>query len=866
MVWRLSLPTARDCVQSRKERNLLLLGAGAVLVGTAAAWAYRKVTPQLSVAPGWPGKTPHWTSSAKQGVGTAATPKSNLWFTLHHGIVTEVFWPRVDQPAIAQMGLIVTASDGYYSEEKNDCEHAVEYVAEGVPLYRLTNTSRDGRYRIEKRIFSDPAGPVLLQRTRFVPLTGTLADYRLHVLLDPHLGNRGWRNQAWVENDRGLETLFAEEDGHALALSASLPWKKASAGFTGVSDGRRQLRRYGRLRQTYLSAPRGDVSLAGEIDLIASGGDFTLALGFGPAPEEAALQVRRVLLSDLTALEEQYVKQWVEWQAGLDRQATMPSPARDLYQTSAMVLAAHEDKRVPGAFVASLSIPWGEARGTSDFFGPVGYHVVWPRDLYMTAGGLLAAGDGPAARRALEYCQATQQVNGGWPQNQSVNGHAMWTGKQLGETSMPVLLFDLVNRAGLLEPDDRRRLWPMVRDAATHIVRDGPSAQQDRWENACGFTPFTLSNMIAALLVAAELADEQGERRAATFLRETADAWHDDIDHWTYVVDTPLARKVGVSGYYLRVAPPDRDGEPIKYLGRSELWYRPSRDQDRPPSEIVSVDALAYVRFGLRAPDDPRILDTIKVIDALLKTETPYGPCWHRYNRDGYGEQEDGTPFDDRRGVGRLWPLLTGERAHYELLAGRPDEARTLLAAMERFANDGQMLPEQIWDTDDIPERGLYFGRPSGSAMPLAWAHAEYIKLRRSLAEGRVFDLPPQTWQRYVIEGVESPYVIWRVNHRRQCMPPGKILRILVNRPAVVGFALPAGSMLTRLETRDSGLGVHYVDLPTADLPRGATVRFRFELARNRSTDQDRPLTGSGKVRVMARHEFETQMAHAVDL
>jgi glucoamylase len=747
----------RNALLSREREKSIAFGAGVTLLGSATLWAWRKLSPRLIVAPGWPGRTPHWTPSAKQGVGTSLDPQSNLWFTLYHGIVTEVFYPRADQPAVAQVGFVVTGPEGFYSEEKNDAEHDLEFVYEGVPLYRVTNICRKGQYRIEKLVFSHPKSPVLLQRIRFEPIQGQLCDYRLHVLINPHLGNEGWHNRGWVGKCQGRSLLFAEKNGAALCCDSSIFFRQASAGFTGRSDGRQQLRRHGRLTQTYRLAPRGDVSLIGEIDLDACGGEFVLALGFGRGENEAGHRVRQTLLSDVNGLEAQYVAQWLDWQKGLREFDVGAESERNVYRTSTMVLRAHEDKTIPGAFVASLSIPWGEARRTDDHFGPVGYHVVWPRDLYMIASGLLAAGDGAAARRALEYLQATQQPNGGWPQNQSVSGQAVWTAKQLGETSMAVLLVDLLNRADLLTADDRRRFWPMVRTAATHIARQGPSSQEDRWENARGFTPFTLSNTIAALLIAAELADEQSERAMAGFSRETADAWHANLDDWTYVVDTPLARRIGVPGYYLRVAPPDRHGEPVKYRGESELWYRPSRDQDRPPDEIVSVDALAYVRFGLRAADDPRIVNTVKVIDALLKTETPFGPCWHRYNRDGYGEQEDGSAFDGRRGIGRLWPFLTGERAHYELLAGRPDEARRLLDVMERFACEGKLLPEQVWDTADIPSRELRFGRPSGSAMPLAWAHAEYIKLRRSLAEGRVFDLPPQTWQRYAVREATSP-------------------------------------------------------------------------------------------------------------
>ena len=87
-------------------------------------------------------------------------------------------------------------------------------------------------------------------------------------------------------------------------------------------------------------------------------------------------------------------------------------------------------------------------------------------------------------------------------------------------------------------------------------------------------------------------------------------------------------------------------------------------EDTRSASHLVSPDALALVRFGLLGAEDPRIRDTAKVVDALLKVDTPAGPMWHRYNDDGYGEHEDGAPFDGT-GIGRVWPLLTGERAHF---------------------------------------------------------------------------------------------------------------------------------------------------------------------------------------------------------
>jgi glucoamylase len=282
-----------------------------------------------------------------------------------------------------------------------------------------------------------------------------------------------------------------------------------------------------------------------------------------------------------------------------------------------------------------------------------------------------------------------------------------------------------------------------------------------------------------------------------------------------------------VDGYYVRIAPPELADAQAPADGFVPIKNRPPEQALAPASHIVSPDALALVRFGLRAPDDPRIVDTVTVIDALLRVELPAGPAWRRYNEDGYGEHDDGSPFDGT-GTGRVWPLLTGERAHYELAAGRPGEAERLLEALEASANEGGMLPEQLWDGPDLPDRELFHGRPSGSAMPLVWAHAEHVKLRRSLHEGRPFDLPPQTVRRYLVERRGSPYASWRFNQKVGSIPPGKTLRLETLAPAVVRWSADGWHTVQDAATRPTGLGVHLADLPTAELPDGGSVLFTF--------------------------------------
>ena len=781
-------------------------------------------------APGHPGISARWTSSAKSGVGTSLASKSRVWFTLSHGILNEVYYPRIDQACIRDMELLVSDGKEFFSEEKRDTHFELDTLAEGVPAFRLTNTCKEGRFRIHKSVLTDPERDVLLQRIRFEPLQGSLSDYHLYILLAPHLGNHGAGNTAWVQDYKGLPVLNAQRDEMSLSLACSQPWLKRSVGFVGASDGWQDVSQHKQMLWEYDRAEDGNLALTAEIDLMACNGKFTLALGFGMTPAEASLRARSSLEDGFDVAQAAYINEWQDWQNSLTpppSDLTTPS----LYHTSAAVLRTHEAKRFPGGMIASLSIPWGFDKGDEDLGG---YHLVWPRDLAETAGGLLAIGAYGEVRRVIFYLQNTQEADGHWPQNMWMDGSPYWGGIQMDETAFPILLIDLACRKGALKEDEIARLWPMVRRAAGFLLANGPVTPQDRWEEDPGYSPFTLAVEIAALLAAADLADSQNDPPAAKLLRETADLWNAHIEAWTYVTGTDLAKQVGVEGYYVRIAPPEETESSSPASGFVPIKNRPPGESNAPAANIVSPDALALVRFGLRAADDPRILNTVKVIDTLLKTDMPPGPIWRRYNEDGYGEHEDGEPFDGN-GIGRCWPLLTGERAHYELVAGRSDSARGLLTALQAFANDDGLLPEQIWDGEDIPERELFFGRPSGSAMPLVWAHAEYLKLCRSLADGRVFDMPPQTVKRYSLAEKPSDYTIWAFNHKIRKIGHGNTLRLFLSAPARVRWSVDDWTTEKEHATHDSTLGVHVVDLPTRRLKAGRTIRFTiYWLAKDR--------------------------------
>jgi glucoamylase len=775
---------------------------------------------------GWPGIDARWTSSAKSGIGTSLKSTSKVWYSISHGILNEIYYPQVDQACTSELSLIVTDGKEFFSEEKTHTSHKVKYLAPGVPGYHLTNSCNVHSYRVEKEIISDPSRDTLLQRIHFFPSKKKQKDFKLFMLLAPHLGNHGTGNTAWVGNYKGHPMLFAQRGDVSLALACSIPWKKSSVGFVGTSDGRQDLIRHKQMAWEFERAENGNVALTGEFDLEASNGNgLIVALGFGRNPEEAGQRARASIFESFESAKIKFVNEWKGWQKKLfelndDKKRSVPK----YFNISAALLRVHESKRHPGGLIASLSIPWGFNKGDDDLGG---YHLVWPRDMVQIGGGLLALRAFEDARRVLNYLMVTQEEDGHWPQNMWLDGTPYWNGIQMDQTALPILLVDLVNREAHLSEQDKQHFWPMIRKASTYLVLNGPNTKQDRWEENAGYTTFTLAVEIAALLIAAEYADINNEPIVATFLRETADAWNSSIERWTYVKNTELAKKIKVDGYYLRIS--SKESVNLECSGADVITI-PNRERNENTcfaNEMISTDALALVRFGLRNPDDPRILNTIKVIDALLKMESPLGPVWYRYNGDGYGEHKDGSPFNGT-GRGRPWPLLTGERAHYEIAAGNYTYATFLLRTMENYANEFGMIPEQSWDSEDIPDLDLYFGKPTGSAMPLAWAHAEYIKLCRSLNERQIFDMPTQTRQRYLIENKDSNIMIWNFTSLFKMVPKGKILRLQCLTAATVRWTVDNWITTHDTITLNSGVGIHYADIPTMDFNHDQKLSYTF--------------------------------------
>jgi glucoamylase len=773
-----------------------------------------------SIAFGAPGIEPRWTSSAKEGLGTAYHTSCRVWFTLSHGIINEIYYPTVDQPNTRDFQFLITDGKTFCHEEKRDLVHKIEYPEKDCVYYQVTNSDPKGRYRLVKQIITDPHRSVVLVHTKLEILDQSLkGQLKIYALLAPHMDRQGRGNSGWCSEVSGLNLLWAERGGAHLVMGCDAGFSKSSVGYVGASDGWRDLTENFKMDWEFQEAENGNIALTGEVDLVDKN-EFTIGIAFGGSSQSTTANLLQSLSISFDEHLESYVRQWqrtvVNPKYAFDKHTTDDG---HLYRLSRCVLLVHEDKLFQGAIVASMSTPWGQIKGDNDLGG---YHLVWTRDLVQSATALLASGQTGTPLRALIWLASMQRPDGSFPQNSWINGEAYWSGLQLDEIAVPILLAWRLKREGVsLELFDP---CVMILRAAAFLISQGPITSQERWEESAGYSPSTLATVIAGLVCAAEFSKKKGDLKTADFILTYADWMVSHLEHWTVTTKGELV--AGIPRHYIRINPIDPK-QPDPHADPNQTQIQISNDGGlHPARNIVGGDFLHLVRLGIRSAKDPLVLDSLKVVDRVLKVDLPQGPGWHRYNHDGYGQQENGQPFDGR-GVGRVWPILTGERGHYELAAG--NDPKPHITAIEKFANEGGMLSEQLWDAEDIPDEEMIKGQPTGAAMPLCWSHAEYISLVRSAHDGVCFDRVEPAYQRYVVKPVKSRHEIWSTRHRIRIMPAGKILRLILTTPADVVWTADKWVTTNRNESRvEAELNLWFVDIDTADNSPGTVIEFTF--------------------------------------
>ena len=778
---------------------------------------------------GAPGLEPRWTSSRKDAVSTAYSAASRVWFTVSHGTLNEIYYPYIDRPQTRDMELLFTDGETFFHEEKRDFEYEFHYIDPESLAVRVRANDPNGRYTVTKEFITDPHHPVVLMNVKIEGDEEVIRRLKCYVLLAPHLEGGGAGNSARSIDVAGQRCLVAWKGKTALAMGVSCGgFSRSSCGYVGASDGYQDLSRDMKMDWQFGQAQDGNVAVTGEVD-VSKYRQFTVAIGFGTGRHAALSRMMQTLAAPYEQHRARFVAQWKRVGAP-PRLGEGAMDGGRLSRISENVILAHEDKSYAGAFIASASIPWGASKGDDDLGG---YHLVWTRDMVQSATALMACGRTETAVRALVYLACTQRSDGGFSQNFWIDGDPYWSGIQLDEVAFPIILAWRLWKLNALE---HFSVFAFVERAASFLVRYAPVTQQERWEENPGYSPSTLAAVISGLLCAADIARAHQSSELAGFLESYADWIEAHLDEWTITDDGVL--DPGVKRHYMRIRPP-AEGEPFHNPeakpGFVHIANRgPGEQYEFDAREIVDAGFLELVRYGIRRADDPLIVDSLKVVDKVLKIETPFGPCWRRYNHDGYGQRKDGGPYMGW-GQGRAWPLLGGERAHYELAAGK--DVRPLIQTYEAFSSVGGMLPEQVWDHEDLPSEGMYRGRSAGSAQPLVWAHAEYLKLLRSVVDGKVYDRISVVEERYARPVDQRSFVssieILQKTRPIDVIAAGHTLRVLDPDPFRVVWTADNWATTQTTNARSVGYPGSFADLETTLTQTGSLKLTLFWPDRN---------------------------------
>jgi glucoamylase len=729
----------------------------------------------VGVAPDGPGALSHFALARKDCLGTARNTSSKVWYTVAAGVLSDVYFPTVDTTNVETLQFVVTDGATFTDLQTRDMSYTVRALDPGGMECRVTSTAKSGKYRIVTDYVTDPDRNAVLTRTSFEPLLGS--GYRLYVRFDPTVnGNggggpgNGGADSAAIDASTGHPILVASDPvtttnaanrDYAQPVYAALdgPFTEASSGFAGAaSDGLTQLDAAHGLTATYSEATSGNVVQIARVALGADG-TFTLALGFGASQADAVQAASASRAAGFPGARKSYEAGWAAYDAGLT-----PPPKRlpglsnarakelsETYYLSANVLKASEDKTFPGAIVASLASPWGQAVSAGDptntYFGS--YREVFARDLYEVWTGLVAAGDLATARATVSFLFERQQLaDGSMPRNSLINGKLAPDsfGTQLDETAYPIMMAHELGMTGAVLYTDH------IRPAANFVAAHGPAFGVERWEEQSGFSPSTIAAEIAALIAAADIADANGDASSAAVWRGVADDFQRSIKGWAVTSTGPLA----AHPYFIRLS---KTGDPNAAISYNLGNGGPTLDQ----RAVVDAGFLELSRLGALPAGDPDILASLPVVDATIRSSTSSGPGWHRYNGDGYGDRaSDGRPWAPTgQGTGHLWPVLSGERGEHSIQRGDLDTAASLLDGMDRFASGAGLIPEQDWELPDLAASafgtptetasiGFRNGKPAGSAAPLTWSAAAYVRVLAGVAAGRIVTQPANTVARYV--------------------------------------------------------------------------------------------------------------------
>ena len=861
-----------------------------------------------SVAPGTPGSMSYFDLARKDCVGTAAGAASKVWYTVAGGVLSDTYEPTIDNTNVSTLQYVVTDGSTFTDLQTRDMTYTVSADPTGMAC-TVTATDAQHGYRLTTTYITDPASDTVLMRTRLsaMPGSGTkVAGLHLYARLDAHVNGNGGGGSDNAGANSGVVTTSgrsaipvvfstntvtnATNRTYAvktyMALADSTPAPQASVGYAGTaSDGLTQLDTSHALTP-YTSAPDGHIVATQEL-APGPGGTLTLALGFGRTPAGAVSTAQGSLSTPFAVKALKYLAGWAAYDASLNRPpahypgepASATARLVQHYYMSANVLKASEDKTFPGAIVASLASPWGQAvpAGTASggepaYFGS--YREVFSRDLYEAFTGLLTDGDLATARDAVRFLFDRQQLaDGAMPRNSLLNGKAApdTGGLQLDEVAYPILMD---YQAGL---SGDAALWAgHVRPAADFLVAHGPSDGNERWEEQSGYSPSTIAAEIAGLSAASAIAADHGDQARARLYQATADYFQRSIKSWDVTTTGPDGPR-----YFIRLS---KTGDPNAAISYGLGNGGPTADQ----RSVIDGGFQELVRLGELPIGDPDVHASLGVLDKQISVGTPSGTGYYRYgtsaadgSADGYGDCYQpsqtscttiGAPWPPTDvGTGHLWPVLSGERAESDIAAGQSSGAASLLNAMLNFSSGAGLVPEQAWEDPNLPASpygsdpatasiGFTDGKAAGSASPLTWAQAQELRLITGLGDGRTVETPAITTARYITHGAPGAQTV-------TLTAPASGATIGSATTTVTGTTSPGASVDIGSADTTTGAAATTSTVAAADGSFSATVPVGFgnNVITATSTSPDGRSTGYAQVSVVGDVTSGTTVLNVTD-
>jgi len=684
-------------------------------IATVLSSAVVSLVPQTSFAARITLKTPErtsfsrgvghvWPDSAKELVGTAYGPStSRVWFTTNSGIVTEVYYPRIDRPQVADLQVLFSnLGEGKptFLEEKRDFTLTHKTGANTPRAVIRGSYEKNGiSIRFTKEVIVDPASPVLRVRYTFDSIP---AEARVHILQKPTADGDGARDVARVaETDKGPVLVAWDDEARSpnyQVFAVNSPTESLSVGSVGADDGWQQLNRFGRIAYESDSVGPSNIALTATVKARR---ELDILVGFGGSVDDAYDALSRSRESTFDTVRLAFDAGWNGYYSSLEASAPwlakLPAEIKKDTLWSASVVKVHEDKANPGAIVASLSVPDLPAgQGAGDGKGTGGYRLVWARDLFKSAAGLMRLGDLKTVTDTLRFMSRQEMPDGRIAQNTYVDGKPYWVAQQMDQEAYPLILAALLKEKGV-QIDSGMQAF-LDRRAAIVANSNGYTAQE-RWEEEGGFSPNTLAVMAAAMQLSGR------PDKAAKFLSVALEK--------SVVRSGPLSSRP----YFVRIAQrglPDA-GDWLQ-INNGGPWIEEAKQIDGGFLEWARWFPNPRASFASLGDELSQVLENSASVYANPNNGVAFTvrglPLYRRYNLDAYGLKQQGGP----------WPILTAE-SFLPRLALDSRVGIDAFRTVRSLWTPSRMCPEQLSVENETLKAMPY------AATPLVWCHAEMIEL-----------------------------------------------------------------------------------------------------------------------------------------